>query len=341
MALHVAQSGKNKGKAVRCDAEYQCTLVEADGSPSPHFATQEEFAAHIAKEEAAKGNPLGSVSKGKKAKNAPKVEDHTTKFASDFTNMINDTPGDLLSRDLGNKTHERMASEISNNTGRRIYSEDVMAASRGMAASLRQEQGDGAVPSAESLSALYKGVEKGVQGDMYEEVEYLPGNWSAHVGEKVGDREEASKLLNLYGDEVPNGFKVIGEGNEQKAYLHEESNTVYKVSRWINEGNEETTLNAVASAESFPAAKGIRYANTTAYAFGGRCIVAQEYVDPGSAGELSKENLAWMSLAGHDDTNPDNYGMKNGEIVCFDTGGAVYDDMLDSWRPANLVEDTY
>lgn len=76
MRIHIAQKGRWKGQPVKCPAEIQCTLLEPDGSSSPHFDSKDDakaFISEVADKES--GGAFGSAGhRSEKKQHAKKRE---------------------------------------------------------------------------------------------------------------------------------------------------------------------------------------------------------------------------------------------------------------------------
>lgn len=281
-----------------------------------------------------------------------KSKSNSNKFAAEMNSELSRTDDYLYSTENRNLTwgtmvRRSMVKKLTEDLQRPVYEEDIVVAARGLAASLADSEGHSLRTT---LREYYKAVESRLRHPSNEMGDDLPTNWSAHSGKPIGKRDVAEtlqKFVNsndenidelLTSERTPPGFTYLGRGAEQIAVLHNKSGVVYKVSRWINEGNTETTLNNLAAAEAFPTQSGIRHARTSAYAFGNKCIVAQERITSNEeVVSIPKQTMAWLHLSGHEDTSPDNYGIdEHGDLVCFDTNSTVYDDALD-YRPGSLT----
>lgn len=68
MPYHISRRGRNAGRPSHCPARIQCTLLQADGSPVPHFETEQaglDYIAQRAKQEAEQSG-TGTVSTSRK-----------------------------------------------------------------------------------------------------------------------------------------------------------------------------------------------------------------------------------------------------------------------------------
>lgn len=71
MAFHIAASGANAGRPVRCPAKHKCTLQGENGAEAPHFDTAAQADAYIVKQAAAAAEASGGGVAGKTRQRPP------------------------------------------------------------------------------------------------------------------------------------------------------------------------------------------------------------------------------------------------------------------------------
>ena len=124
------------------------------------------------------------------------------------------------------------------------------------------------------------------------------------------------------------GFTLMGWGEEQVAFYHRGSNTVWKTPKCTIPGENSMAgvRDQVIGADSFPELGTIRHARTSGYQVGGFPMVAQEHVQAVPARALTSREQLVLNLAGHDDVVK-NYTVEgDGTLVAFDTLGSFWED---------------
>lgn len=214
-----------------------------------------------------------------------------------------------------------------------------------------------------------------VSGKRKTAAQELPATYEVHGPRgQVGSREVADKLISIVGglredgvEELSDrsdwalgaedfgslvtyaepelndaGFEYLGNGAEQTALLHVESNTVWKVpyGRIGGVQPEEVLKNTMIGQETFPKNDEVRHAATSGYARDKVVVIAQEYVDTeeDQVPALSRDTHTLLYLAGHGDVGRENYAKSsNGDLVAFDTLGIVWDD-IDEYELSGIVD---
>lgn len=292
-------------------------------------------------------------------KGARKVTKNAREFGSEiaslYESMTRDTYGTYWEVEGRKRPFERvffdsLCERLSEDLDDDVVEEDTYPALRKVGPSFSRRN----IADPEVSQQLYADVLKEMrrQEEGLRSISEVPEKCFGYARKKVGDEKVAQSLIaevralgerfdisRLDGpNEAPKGFTFLGNGYECAAFVHNDSQVVYKVPWQMNrERTVEYGINAVFAEEGFPKTKGLEFVHSTSYFHGDSSIVAQEMAQGKHVKGhfmFSKDQFSWLTISGHNDIVSDNYRVsEDGTFVCFDTYGRIADDMEASNLP--------
>lgn len=172
----------------------------------------------------------------------------------------------------------------------------------------------------------------------------LDGGWSWSSSTPLLNLETVRRfLVDTRGESTETStdsqFQYLASGFENDAWSDTVNDVVLKRSKSFDRSEQLfQVMNTIRGQQVTPRCGRLRSPELTVYSVDGEYVTVQQKVDGTPfEGKLTRQEITWLILSGHDDIAPENIlEDSDGNLWCIDTCGTVYDDVDVSFFPEGL-----